>query len=206
MKIAIFYHICQINLSAFIYQQQLHRLYVSGLIESSDYIHFGVNGDQDLFNVPDKTVIKYNQNWSNESDTLISLKEFCDRHSEYKVLYFHTKGISRPTLSINSWRLLLEYFTIDKWKDCVDALSSYNTAGCSLSSTNPPHSFIGNFWWANSSYIQTIDTDLLYSDERNDREHWISTGNDFNPKVFHDLKVQNNSLYWDIYSESNYIK
>jgi len=54
MKIAIFYHIAQIGMGAFIYQQQLNRLYTSGLIEAADYIHFGVNGDQELFNVPSK--------------------------------------------------------------------------------------------------------------------------------------------------------
>ena len=43
MKIAIFYHIGQMGMGAFIYQQQLHRLYASGLIEVADYIHFGVN-------------------------------------------------------------------------------------------------------------------------------------------------------------------
>ena len=62
MKIAIFYHIAQMGMSAFIYQQQLHRLYTSGLIEAADYIHFGVNGDNELFNVPDKVIVVQNRN------------------------------------------------------------------------------------------------------------------------------------------------
>ena len=40
MKIAIFYHIAQIGMGAFIHQQQLHRLYTSGSIEEVDYIHY----------------------------------------------------------------------------------------------------------------------------------------------------------------------
>tara|TARA_R110000868_G_scaffold227546_2_gene480532 strand:+ start:4466 stop:5092 length:627 start_codon:yes stop_codon:yes gene_type:complete len=205
MKIAIFYHIAQMGMSAFIYQQQLHRLYTSGLIDSADYIHFGVNGYQELFNVPDKAIIKQNSNWEEETDTLISLKEFCDENSDYKVLYFHTKGVSRPTIAVSAWRLMMEYFVIDRWKDCIDKLSSYNAVSCCLSGDVPPYSFVGNFWWADSSYIQTLGYYYLSTKDRTDRERWISTGYNFNPKALYKLEVHNNSLYWDIHSEFNYI-
>ena len=46
MKLAIFYHIGQIGIGAFVYINQLHRLYISGLIKEASYIHFGVNGTQ----------------------------------------------------------------------------------------------------------------------------------------------------------------
>ena len=86
MKIAIFYHIGQMGLGAFIYQSQLHRLYASGLIEAADYIHFGVNGDQELFNVPDNTIVKRNSCWKEETETLISLRDFAQDNSDYKIL------------------------------------------------------------------------------------------------------------------------
>jgi hypothetical protein len=205
MKIAIFYHVAQIGLGAFIYQQQIHRLYASGLIQAADYMHIGVNGDQEMFNVPEKAKVVYNTNWKEETETLISLKEFCDENPDYKVLYFHTKGITRETLGVNAWRLMMEYFVIDKWKDCIDTLSSYDAVSCSLSSADPPHSFVGNFWWANASYIQTLDYHFLNTENRTDREHWIGTGSTFNAKSFHNLKEHSNSLYWDIYPEINYI-
>ena len=69
MKIAIFYHIAQMGMGAFIYQQQLNRLYTSGLIKEADYIHFGVNGDQELFNVPSKAKVVVNNNWKEETET-----------------------------------------------------------------------------------------------------------------------------------------
>ena len=94
MKLAIFYHIGQMGMSAFIYQQQVHRLYASGLIEEADYIHFGVNGDNEMFNVPNKVKVKYNakQYWNTEKETLLDLRNFCNQNPDYKVLYFHTKG------------------------------------------------------------------------------------------------------------------
>jgi len=61
VKLAIFYHISQIDLGVFYYQSQVHRLYTLGLISQASHIHFGVNGDQELFNVPEKAIIKRNQ-------------------------------------------------------------------------------------------------------------------------------------------------
>lgn len=191
MKIAIFYHIAQMGLGAFVYQQQIHRLYASGLIKEADYIHFGVNGDQELFNVPDKANVIYNQNWKEETETLISLRDFCESNSNYKVFYFHTKGISQHCLNGESWRLMMEYFTIDKWKTCLEYLNEYDAVGSNLKVLGPTtwsdgtqsweksgtRHFVGNFWWANSSYINQLDDKFLSSDFRLDREFWIGSGN-----------------------------
>lgn len=76
MKIAIFYHTFQSEMGAFVYQSQIHRLYCSGLIDAADYIHIGVNGDKEMFNVPEKTKVVYNTNWKEETETLIALKNF----------------------------------------------------------------------------------------------------------------------------------
>ena len=67
------------GMGAFIYQQQVHRLYASGILESADYVHFGVNGHQELFNVPKKANVKYNSKkyWDTEKETLLDLKNFC---------------------------------------------------------------------------------------------------------------------------------
>ena len=218
MKIAIFYHIAQMGMSAFIYQQQLHRLYTSGLIGAADYIHFGVNGDNELFNVPDKVVVVQNRNWKEETETLISLRDFCNRNPDYKVLYFHTKGVSKGTLTVNAWRLMMEYFVIDKWRECVEKLNEYDCVGSNLSPvgetlwsngtiTKPvegSYNFTGTFWWANAKHIQTLNDDLLYSDYRIDRELWIGSNPNSNPTTLYQPYECN--LYMDLYSEEKYIK
>ena len=218
MKIAIFYHIAQMGMSAFIYQQQLHRLYTSGLIGAADYIHFGVNGDNELFNVPDKVVVVQNKNWKEETETLISLRDFCNRNPDYKVLYFHTKGVSKGTLTVNAWRLMMEYFVIDKWRECVEKLNEYDCVGSNLSPvgetlwsngsiTKPvegSYNFTGTFWWANAKHIQTLNDDLLYSDYRIDRELWIGSNPNSNPGTLYQPEECN--LYMDLYSEEKYIK
>ena len=191
MKIAIFYHIAQMGIGAFIYQQQLHRLYSSGLINEADYIHFGVNGDQKLFNVPSKAIIQYNQKeyWETEKETLLYLKDFCRENEDYKVLYFHTKGVTKQELNIQSWRLMMEYFVISKWKECLEYLNEYDCVGAEMNTVGPtlwsdgswvendPIPFFpGNFWWANASYINTIKERYIESDCRMEKERWIGDG------------------------------
>jgi hypothetical protein len=204
MKIAIFYHIAQIGLGAFIYQSQIHRLHSSGLIDAANYIHFGVNGDQELFNVPEKAIIKRNTYWKEETETLISLRDFALENPDYKILYIHTKGASKGTLESQSWRLMMEYFVIDRWKECVNYLDEYDCVGHSwlvLGDTiwsngeitknvdNIGH-YPGNFWWANASYINRMNDNYLETGYRLDREFWIGSGKNYNPKSLNHLKSE----------------
>jgi hypothetical protein len=225
MKIAIFYHIAQMRMGAFIYQQQLHRLYSSGLIQTADYIHFGVNGDQELFNTPQKVFVKYNQkeNWGTEKETLLDLKKFCKENPDYKVLYFHTKGATKDELSVHSWRLMLEYFTIDNWKECVKHLDEYTCVGCHLGTIGPSicadgtliendrtYAYMGNFWWANASYINTIRDRYIKSDCRMEKERWIGDSDSCYPKTLYNdanfdrdpFKFNNYEYY---FGESDYV-
>ena len=217
MKIAIFYHIGQIGLGAFVYQQQLHRLYTSGLINAADHIHFGVNGEQELFNIPSKAVVKQNQNWKEETETLIDLKNFAEQNLDYKILYFHTKGVSKGTLIANSWRLMMEYFVIDEWKECVKMLDEYDCVGSNLNSvgetlwtdgtTTKPvegtYNFTGNFWWSNAKHIQTLSHKFLYSDYRIDRELWIGSNPNSNPGTIYQPGIYDS--YTHFYKEEDYM-
>ena len=216
MKIAIFYHIAQMGMGAFIYQQQLHRLYTSGLIEAADYIHFGVNGDNELFNVPDKVIVKKNQNWEEETETLLDLKNFSQKNLDYRILYFHTKGVSKGTLIANAWRLMMEYFVIDKWKECVNYMNDYDCVGSNLKILGPTtwsdgtetwekvgtQHFVGNFWWSNASYVSQLSDDFLRSNFRLDREFWIGTGNGKMKSLY---QPEDYEPYSHFYNEKDYI-
>jgi len=217
MKIAIFYHIAQMGMSAFIYQQQLHRLYTSGLIEAADYIHFGVNGDNELFNVPEKAIIKTNTNWKEETETLISLRDFALNNSNYNILYLHTKGVTKESLNGESWRLYMEYFVLDKWKKCIEYLNNYDAVGSNLkilgSTTwsdgtqswekEGTQHFVGNFWWANASYVNSLNDEFLKSDFRLDREFWIGTGNGKMKSLY---QPDDYEPYTYFYKEKDYVK
>ena len=197
MKIAIFYHTFQSGMSAFVYQSQIHRLYATGLVDAADYIHIGVNGSQEMFNVPEKAKVVYNTNWKEETETLVALKNFAYENPDHKILYFHMKGTSKETLVANSWRLMMEYFVIDRWKECVEYLNDYDCVGQTYKPLGPTlwgdgtmtsneglGCYCGNFWWANASYIQTLDHNYLNTDYRFDREFWIGTNKNVKAKSF----------------------
>lgn len=217
MKIAIFYHTFQNEISAFIYQQQINRLYVTGLLSAAHHMHIGVNGNNELFNVPQKAKVVYNQNQKEETETLIALKDFAYENPDYKILYFHTKGASKGTLSANAWRLMMEYFVIDKWKKCVEMLNEYDCVGSNFNivgetlwsdgTTTKPldgtYNFTGNFWWTNAKHIQTLDHKFLYSDYRIDRELWIGSNPNSNPGTIYQPGVYDS--YTHYYREEDYI-
>jgi hypothetical protein len=216
MKLAIFYHIGQIGIGAFVYINQLHRLYTSGLIKEASYIHFGVNGTQELFNVPDRTKVAYNQNHKEETETLISLRDFCKENPDYKVLYFHTKGVTKESMNAESWRLMMEYFAIDRWKECVEYLNDYDAVGSNLKILGPTtwsdgrqswekagiQHFVGNFWWTNASYVNTLSDEFLNSNFRLDREFWIGTGNGKMKSLY---QPEDHEPYTYFYTEKDYV-
>jgi hypothetical protein len=181
MKLAIFYHIGQVGIGAFVYINQVHRLYTSGLIKEASHIHFGVNGTQELFNVPDKTKVE-----------------------------------AKESMNAESWRLMMEYFVIDRWKECVEYLNDYDAVGSNLKILGPTtwsdgrqswekagiQHFVGNFWWANASYVNTLSDEFLESDFRLDREFWIGTGNGNMKSLY---QPENHEPYTYFYMEEDYV-
>ena len=60
MKLAIFYHLYQTDTAPLIYQQQMHRLYTSGLIDAAEFVHIGISGQHELFSKPRNAIVEYN--------------------------------------------------------------------------------------------------------------------------------------------------
>ena len=224
-NIAIFYHLYQINDWKKLYQEQINSLIVSGLYEKCDFIHIGINGDQGLPFVLNKMRINYNENKILEANTLNSLWDFCNQNPDYKVLYFHSKGVTHLNnvhckYTTNAWRIYLEYFVINKWEECVQDLNEYDCVGTEwkdyslLQDQNtqeyvkePNLHYAGNFWWANASYIQKLDLDYIYN-ERDEKgryrsEFWIGTKNP-NYKSYHNSGKK--CLYDFSYSPDYYME
>lgn len=120
------------------------------------------------------------------------------KHEDAYYLYFHSKGISTISeLSTHSWREVLGYYMISEWKNCIRLLSTHDVV-CVLDAgqkvqikSKMPIFPSGNFWWANTTYINTLpeplDSSKYLSDEYIDAypngvsyrycfERWISTG------------------------------
>ena len=154
-----------------------------------------------------------------EAFTLKHLYDFCKTNENYDhVLYFHTKGIRHFShtaelnviKNVNSWRRFLEYGTITKWRECIAMLQAHDVAGINFH-LHPRKHFQGNFWWATSQYIKTLESPLSnkFADEsfchpnaidRVSCEMWIGSGN---PKWFsiynYPFGTGNDSDSFDLY-------
>lgn len=83
---------------------------------------------------------------------------------ESYMFYFHSKGVSYiPADNVEdktftykqSWRNILNFYTISKWKISLELLKKYDVVGCFLTRW-PVYHFSGNFWWANINYVKDI--------------------------------------------------
>lgn len=171
-KLVAFYHVAQLNDWQSVYDEQMQKLVSSGLYERLEKLYIGVNGDQPLPYVLPKALIKRNTYLQSERDTLKSVFEFACRYNDYKILYFHTKGVTQTQEQrkyVDSWRRYMEYFAIEKWNNTIKYLADHDTVGVEYKTKATwdnstffdfPH-YSGNFWWANSSYIATLDPKFM---------------------------------------------
>ena len=175
--LAVVYHMCDMPGHIELGKTQFTRLLNSGLVDVAT-IYLSLNGN--LVNFLD--VVSMAQNYPNvkivhssETHTLMEypslqlVKDLCDESVETQyVLYFHMKGVSRGnSVNMSDWRKFMEYWTIDQWKLCVTRLDEgYDTVGTNYINVaflgidqhpaNWPH-YSGNFWWASSEYIKTLE-------------------------------------------------
>jgi len=178
-NIAIFYHLYQHGDWRSFFNGQSSLLNDSGLVDECQFVHVGVNGDD----VPEShekfRFVKNTEPLNEETPTLVSLRDFCVSNPGWKVLYMHTKGITQPMQSTHDWRKIMEYYCIERWQECVKKLEEHDAVGCLYMDHCYygyfPH-FSGNFWWANSDYINKLDDSYLSSGIRQNREFWIGSG------------------------------
>ena len=144
------------------FQNTLNKIKRTGLYDSINSINLNLTGDSSkelftAFPIQDSKIILTNHytDSSGEMDTLKLLWDDCKQKNS-KILYLHSKGVSRPgNQNVQAWIEYMEYFVIEKWKDCLNALDSHDTCGVNLQ-PKPMKHYSGNFWWANSSYIQKL--------------------------------------------------
>jgi hypothetical protein len=152
-------------------KRQIQRLHKSGLYEAANEIYLYVS---DISGELEKSVndllidfpkIKLDYTTRNYGEGVLALSKVDElgKSGDYKILYFHTKGVFNKyknfeTKEINelkikgvsSWVEMLEYYLIDNWKTCVEKLDKYHTVGVG----NYGGWWWGNFWWAKSDHIK----------------------------------------------------
>jgi hypothetical protein len=204
----VYYHIYAINGVESIIDEQLslikkhfdfpYTLNVGiSIAEDNDSIDYIINKFEKIRDVRSK---------GNEFVTLDLIEKDKEKFgdSDY-ILYIHTKGASRLKDDISNnmiaWRQYMNYFNIEKCKNVFKIFekSQYNTYGCNFAKSdceNDASHYSGNFWWAKSSYLKTINfTNMDKTDRYNAELNFIQIGSDWKPYNVHNINKNLHSYF-----------
>ena len=183
-----------------ILQEMLTRCSTSKLLDKLDYlyvINIGTPVNFDNLEISKIKVINFStETQFDETLTINLLSLFCKHHNNCKILFLHTMGTNQqsPTTNVdclNDWRNYMLYFMVEKHQVCMDMLNLYDTVGCNC--TDGPNKYYnGNFWWANSNYIQTLN--LLTS--KNMFNQWLLSNEKVNPFTIYDTGVNHQMVLY----------
>lgn len=187
-----------------IVQEQMVSALGSGLIDAASHILVGINGGEESRAVaetwlPSKSLkVFHGLSPKNENRTIVEIEKWLHLHSDWYVLYFHSKGATKPVGDwfTTTWRRCMMKWNILNWRQCVrDLESGYDAVGVHW--MQPPatpegqYIFAGTFWWATAEYLLTLpsiqDRDRIKvsgldsAESRYETEVWIGNG----PRVPH---------------------
>jgi hypothetical protein len=169
--IKVFWHVNELNGWNNVMDQQWDLIVKSGLEKAASEINICMNGQPWTFQAWDQSKnaskIKKKTNLINvykdaslhEWTTLTYLHQQSKEASEpFYACYIHLKGLLRwGDENVGDWRNFMNYFAIERWQDNVEALGEGAQAVGTNYGTEPWPHFAGNFWWAKSDYIATLD-------------------------------------------------
>lgn len=186
VPIVIFWH-TYLNLDfKIVVQEQMTKLFTSGLYTHAEKIFVGVSSPcqenglssdcksnidwmKRLLSNYKKFEITVHRDGDAEKSTLRLLSNYClESERECHIMYFHTKAVSNTGYNNVLWRWSMDFHMIYRWKDCIKELKDFDAVGINLRKNTHlgyhPH-FSGNYWWSKVSYIQTLQENYLYDRE-----------------------------------------
>lgn len=174
MNNVIFWHTYLVGDFKIIIQDQITKLFTSGLYDGVTSINVGISSPNQL-NIEwiisllksyDKFKYTIHTENDGEKPTMRLLMNYAKAHN-CNIMYFHTKSVSNTGYNNILWRMSMDYNIIYKWKECIKILNDgADAVGCNLRYNTHvgyyPH-FSGTYWWSNSNYIKTLNEDYLYN-------------------------------------------
>lgn len=197
--VSVFIHVATVNNYQTLFDELFDRIKCSGLLMVCDDINVCIVGSGELnvikspvVNVsrdPDGAYSHHISYQKGEFYTLSKLEECANSSPDNKkILYCHLRGVTSPDNEhIPSWRNYLIHHNISQFRKCILTLDEYDACGVDLIPKDKwPHAdhFSGNFWWANSNYIQKLPKISSISNQeskriltlRHNAEFWIGMG------------------------------
>ena len=174
-QIKVVYHVTDLLGWEIITNEQMFLLETSGLMDNAE-IYMNLHYNEESFN---DLKIAYNDrpniHWIFRNDVVpddrevpsaILMKELADSNNdECYMLYLHQKGIThqnvhnwhgRQEAETKYWRWLMQYWSIERWQDCIAKLQEgYDRVGCLYSESIPwAPSLGGTIGWTTASFLR----------------------------------------------------
>lgn len=105
------------------------------------------------------------------------------KSSDEPVLYFHSKGVSRPNVYAKQiMRQVMGETLISQWRANLEHLNQYDAVGCNWWPKGNAH-FSGNFWITSAEHIRRLPNPARYCrGNRFKAEQWIGASKKIRPK------------------------
>lgn len=201
MKIAIWYHTrlfdgeppINPDVSVPLMMEQMETITKCGLLDSAADLVVCVNGGNDnkagaRSLAPSKA--RFIDNGSGAKSLLPTvgrLREWCQRHPDWLICFFHIKGVTHPEdATYLTWRRCMEKHVLLRWRQCVrDMETGLDTVGAhwlTKEKYGPCVTFPfwgGMFFWARSNFLAELPPLPETPQCRNDwflSENWIGMG------------------------------
>lgn len=165
MKIKIFSHATDLCNDTSITLEQAKLLESVGLLDAASEMHMMLHYNEQSFDWlkerwRSRANVKYHfydisyQPWYEYTTTYYMQEQCYNTDEEFYLLYIHHKGNFTRTRGNVNWRHYMQYWNIEKWRDCVQKLDEgYDMCGASYLMIDTPY-YAGNFYWARSEYIR----------------------------------------------------
>lgn len=202
MKIAIFYHcvfrwgnpLVSSQSAKDIIYWQMRDLEASGLVGHASFMLAGINDTvAPAVEFPRKFFKVFHGTQSrSENLTIVEIEKWVKAHPDYYVLYFHSKGATKPSNSPGptQCRLCMMRACVKNWYQCVrDLDAGSDSVGCHWlpgMADGTQNIWAGNFWWAKASYLRTLpsiferarikESGIGAIESRYEAEVWIGNG------------------------------
>ena len=203
--IAIFYH-CLFYLgeppelltnAVNIVHGQMFQITHTGLLDEARELHVGINGGTESLDIarliiPPKARIElHGLDSRSENATIHMIEKWLPGHQGWYVLYFHSKGATKPNNPMSEkWRECMMR-PVNNWRQSVrDLDNGYESVGCHwMTGPRMPLGqsiWAGNFWWATADFLLTLPSimdrarvkmsGLKALESRFESEVWIGNG------------------------------
>jgi hypothetical protein len=176
MRKVIFWHTYLVGDYKLVVQEQMTKLFTSGLYNEVDYIFTGISASSvvdvnwfiELLSSYKKFFPIVHTDKDGEKPTMRLLLNYAKENDCY-IMYFHTKAVSNTGYNNTLWRWSMDYNLMYKHKECIELLDNgADAVGPNLRKDTHvgyhPH-FSGTYWWSTSKYIQSLNEEYLYNKE-----------------------------------------